>query len=277
MDTELAGQVVVVTGATANIGRAIALAFASKGARVVAVGRDREAGERVTAEAQARGAQRAVFVEEDLLDPAAAIRIAEAAAELGSIAVLVNNVGGNVGTGLFVESDPNTWLGDLDLNLLTILRMTHAILPDMIERQAGRIINIDSTAGLVGDYLLPLYSTAKAAVHGFTRTLAKEVGQHGITVNCVAPYGTMAANPAAFSRGSRFHPQSDFFQKLGKSSPEDRGENEAPGRRAPERPGATGRHRRRRVVPCCQQHQFCHRPDTAGGGRDPALIERELR
>jgi NAD(P)-dependent dehydrogenase (short-subunit alcohol dehydrogenase family) len=71
----------------------------------------------------------------------------------------------------------------------------------MIRQQAGRVINIGSTAGLVGDYLLPLYSTAKAAVHGFTRTLAKEVGQHNITVNCVAPYGTIAEDPAC-SRGT---------------------------------------------------------------------------
>lgn len=222
MDLQLSGRVVIVTGATANIGRAIALGFAAEGARVVAVGRDQEAGERVVREAQTRGAEQAIFVAEDLLDPEAALRIVDVAEQLGPSAVLVNNVGGNVGAGLFVESDPDTWLGDLDLNLLTVLRMSHAVLPGMIERGGGRIINIGSTAGLVGDYLLPLYSTAKAAVHGFTRTLAKEVGQHGITVNCVAPYGTVAEDPAAFSRGSRFHPDSDFFEKLGRARPEDR-------------------------------------------------------
>lgn len=222
MDLNIKGRVVIVTGATANIGRAIALGFADEGARLVAVGRDEEAGQRVVEDALARGAERAIFVAADLLDPASAPRIVATAEQMGPVEVLVNNVGGNVGTGLFAESDPDTWQGDLDLNLLTVLRMTHAVLPGMIERQTGRVINIGSTAGIVGDYLLPLYSTAKAAVHGFTKILAKEVGQHGITVNCVAPYGTMADDPAAFSKGSRFHPDSDFFAKLGRSRPEDR-------------------------------------------------------
>jgi NAD(P)-dependent dehydrogenase (short-subunit alcohol dehydrogenase family) len=218
MDTKLAGQVVLVTGATANIGRAIALEFAAEGAKVVAVGRDAEAGERVAAEARARGAAEALFVAADLLDRSAPARILQAAGALGPLAVLVNNVGGNVGAGFFVDSDPATWEADLDLTFLTTLRMTHAALPGMIGRGAGRIVNIGSTAGLVGDYMLPVYSAAKAAVHGFTRVLAKEVGQHGITVNCVAPYGTIADDPAAFSRGSRFHPENSFFREAFKDT-----------------------------------------------------------
>lgn len=213
MDLKLAGKVVVITGATANIGRAIALDFAAEGARVVAVGRDEEAGARVVALARECGAQDAIFVQADLLDPAAPGRILQAAEPLGPIAVLVNNVGGNVGSALFVESDPATWQGDLDITFTTGLRMTHAILPGMIARGAGSIINIGSTAGLVGDYGLALYSAAKAAVHGFTIVLAKEVGQHGVRVNCVAPYATIATDPAAFSRGSRFNPDTGIFGK----------------------------------------------------------------
>jgi len=213
MDLKLAGKVVVVTGATANIGRAIALDFAAEGAALVAVGRDQEAGERVIAEAASRGAEKAIFVRADLLDPKSPARIVAAADELGPVCILVNNVGGNAGAGLFVDSDPESWQGDLDLTLMTTLRMTHAVLPGMIARRAGRIVNIGSTAGIVGDYMLPVYSAAKSAVHGFTRVLAKEVGQHGITVNCVAPYGTLSDNPADFSRGSRFHPDNDFFRK----------------------------------------------------------------
>jgi 2-hydroxycyclohexanecarboxyl-CoA dehydrogenase len=212
MDLGLTGKVVLVTGATANIGRAIALDFAAEGARVVAVGRDRDAGERVAAEAMARGAEAAVFVQADLLDPASPGRVLEAAEALGPLSVLVNNVGGNVGAGLFVDCDPATWQGDLDLTLLTTLRMTHAALPGMLERRGGRIVNIGSTAGIVGDYMLAVYSAAKGAVHAFTRVLAKEVGPHGVTVNCVAPYGTVAEDPEAFSRGSRFHPENSFFR-----------------------------------------------------------------
>jgi 2-hydroxycyclohexanecarboxyl-CoA dehydrogenase len=213
MDLDLAGKVVVVTGATANIGRAIALDFACEGAQLVAVGRDEEAGASVVHEALARGAQAAVFVAADLLDPGSAARVVEAAEKLGAISVLVNNVGGNVAAGLFVDSDPENWQADLDITLMTTLKMTHAVLTGMVARQSGRIINIGSTAGLVGDYMLPIYSAAKSAVHGFTRVLAKEVGQHGITVNCVAPYGTVADDPAAFSRGSRFHPDNAFFAR----------------------------------------------------------------
>ena len=222
MDLKLAGQVAIVTGATANIGRAIALGLAAEGVKLVAVGRDNTAGAAVAAKARELGAESAIFLAEDMLDPTAPARIVAAAEKLGAIGVLVNNVGGNVDAGLFVDSDPDKWLADIDLNLLTVLRMTHAVLPGMIERKAGRIINIGSTAGLVGDYMLPMYSTAKAAVHGFTVTLAKEVGQHGITVNCVAPYGTVSNDPAAFSAGSRFRPDSGFFKKLGAADPADR-------------------------------------------------------
>jgi len=212
MNLNLAGKVVVVTGATANIGRAIALDFAGEGVKLVAVGRDEAAGARLIAEALLRGAQAAVFVRADLLDSESPARVLSAARKLGPIAVLVNNVGGNVGAGFFVDSDPDSWQRDLDITLMTTLRMTHAALPGMVAQHAGRIINIGSTAGLVGDYMLPVYSAAKGAVHAFTRVLAKEVGQHGITVNCVAPYGTVSEDPAAFSSGSRFHPDNPFFK-----------------------------------------------------------------
>jgi 2-hydroxycyclohexanecarboxyl-CoA dehydrogenase len=230
MDLKLAGKVVVITGATANIGRATALDFAAEGAKVLAVGRDEEAGSRVVSDALSRGAQAAVFVRADMLDPKSPERILNAAGEHGPIAILVNNVGGTVGAGFFVDSDPLSWQADLDITLMTTLRMTHAVLPGMIECHAGRIVNIGSTAGIVGDYMHSVYSAAKGAIHGFTRVLAKEVGQHGITVNCVAPYGTMSDDPAAYSRGSRFHPDNDFFRKtLGNISPADRAKRQRTG------------------------------------------------
>src|ERR1700741_5056634 len=119
MDSNLSGKVVLVTGATANIGRAIALGFAAEGAKLVATGRDEEAGARVIGLARERGADGAIFVPADLLDPESPARILDAAEALGSVAVLVNNVGGNVGSALFAESDPATWQGDLDITLMT--------------------------------------------------------------------------------------------------------------------------------------------------------------
>ena len=223
MNLELAGKTIIVTGATANIGRGIALELAAEGVKLVAVGRDAEAGAKLVERAKAAGAADAVFVAADLLDPAAPARILAEAEKLGPVEVLVNGLGGNVDQGLFVDSDPAKWLGDIDLNFGTVLRMTHAILPGMIERKSGAIVNIGSTAGLVGDYMLPVYSAMKGAVHSFTIVLAKEVGQHGIRVNAVAPYATFSRDPDAYSKGSRFHPDTNFFgHALGTLTDEDR-------------------------------------------------------
>jgi len=207
----LSRKVAIVTGATANIGRGIALELAAEGVALVAVGRDLEAGARLVEQAKAAGAHEAIFVAADLLDPASPDRILTAALALGHVDVLVNGLGGNVDQGLFVDSDPAKWFSDIDLNFGTVLRMTHAVLPGMIERRKGSIVNIGSTAGLAGDYMLPVYSAMKGAVHSFTVVLAKEVGQHGLRVNAVAPYATFARDPAAFSKGSRFNPGNDFL------------------------------------------------------------------
>jgi 2-hydroxycyclohexanecarboxyl-CoA dehydrogenase len=235
MDLGLAGKTVVVTGATANIGRAIALEMAGEGVNLVACGRDTEAGARVVAEAKARGATDARFIAADLLDKGAADRIvAEAVDAFGRVDVLVNNVGGNVVMDEFAETDPDSWDKDIDITFGTVLRMTRAALPGMIARKSGRIVNIGSTAGDVGDTFLAVYSAAKGAVHAFTRVLAKEIGPHGLTVNCVAPYFTLSDDPAALSSGSRFKPETGFFptamgnltpeqmSKMGRSGPLDR-------------------------------------------------------
>lgn len=217
MDLSLNRKVAIVTGATANIGRGIALELAAEGVALVAVGRDEAAGARLVEQARERGAADAVFVAADMLDPAAPARILAAAEALGPVAVLVNNIGGNVDQGLFADSDPAKWAGDIDLNFGTLLRMTHAVIPGMIERKAGAVVNIGSTAGIVGDYMLPVYSAMKGAVHAFSVALAKEVGQHGVRVNAVAPYATFATEPEAFSSGSRFNPANTFFSDFSKS------------------------------------------------------------
>lgn len=222
MDLGLQGKVAIVTGATANIGRGIALELAAEGVVLVAVGRDAEAGARIIDQARERGAQDAVFVAADMLDPASPALVVAAAEKLGPIALLINNIGGNMDQGLFADSDPAKWAGDIDLNFGTVLRMTHTVLPNMIARKSGSIVNIGSTAGLIGDYMLPVYSAMKGAVHSFTIALAKEVGQHNIRVNAVAPYATFAQEKDAFSTGSRFHPDNDFLNYSSGLSAEDR-------------------------------------------------------
>ena len=223
MDLGLSEKVVVVTGATANIGRGIALEMAREGVKLVAVGRDREAGGKIVREAKERGASDAIFVPADLLEPSSGETIRKAVADsFGTVDVLVNNVGGNSHVGLFADSPPDTWAKDIDITFMTTLRVTHAILPDMIARKSGSIVNVGSISGIVGDYMLSIYSAAKGAVHSFTKVLAKEVGQHNIRVNCVAPYGTLDPDPGAYSTGSRFHPETGFFTKeMAKLRPED--------------------------------------------------------
>ena len=144
MDLGLAGKVAIVTGGTANIGRGIVLALAAEGAKVLFTGRDAEAGARLKALATGSG-----FLQINMLEADAGIKTAEAASALGDIAVLVNNVGGNSSKGLFVDTDPADWLGDYEINMGAMLRMTHAVLPGMIARKAGAIVNLGSTAGIV--------------------------------------------------------------------------------------------------------------------------------
>jgi 2-hydroxycyclohexanecarboxyl-CoA dehydrogenase len=222
VQTGLAGKVVIVTAATANIGRGIALSFADEGARVVVVGRDPVAGELVAKLARERGAADALWRPADLTvaDEVAGM-VADTVSAFGQVDVLVNNVGGNVAVAPFASSTPEQWRADLELNLMTTFRCTHQVLPHMLERGTGRIVNIGSTAGFIGDRNMAVYSAAKGGVHAFTRVLALELGSTGITVNAVAPYGTMSEDPRGdMSAGSRMDPENGVFPRAMKEHPE---------------------------------------------------------
>jgi NAD(P)-dependent dehydrogenase (short-subunit alcohol dehydrogenase family) len=212
--TGLEDRIVVVTGATANIGRAIALAFAEEGARLALVGRDEAQGAAVVEEALSAGARDALWIAADVTIADDVARLSATVLDrFSGIDVLVNNVGGNMAVKPFAETDPVEWRFDIDVTLVSTLACTHAFLPAMLARGAGRIINIGSTAGIVGDPYLAVYSAAKAAVHGFTRVLAAEVGKAGITVNAIAPYATRPVDPAhVASSGSRYNPASGVFR-----------------------------------------------------------------
>jgi 2-hydroxycyclohexanecarboxyl-CoA dehydrogenase len=208
METGLAGRTVVVTGGNANIGKGISLAFAAEGANVVIVARDEAQGRRVLEEAVERGAKDTLWHTADVTDRAQVVDMVRAVHQrFGAIDVLVNNVGGNVDVDRFVDSDPTTWERDLALTVTSMLNCTHAVLPRMIERASGRIINIGSMSAIIGDPLLAVYSAGKGAVHSFTKVLAKEVGKQGITVNAIAPFGTFPDDwENDLSSGSRWHP-----------------------------------------------------------------------
>jgi 2-hydroxycyclohexanecarboxyl-CoA dehydrogenase len=215
MDTQLGGKTVIVTGGNANIGRGIVLAFAAEGANVVIAARDGKAGRSVEQAALEAGAPAALWIETDVLDRSQIERlVARTTEELGSIDVLVNNVGGHVDVKPFWETTPEQVEQELDLTLRTTLDCTRAVLPGMIERRSGRIVNIGSTSGIVGDPYMAPYSAAKGAVHTFTKVLAKEIGRHGITVNAVAPFATRPEDPAEeLSEGSRWHASTGLDDK----------------------------------------------------------------
>lgn len=206
METGLAGRTVVVTGGNANVGRGISLAFAAEGANLVIAARDATAGDAVRKAAIEAGAGDVLWVRTDVLDRGDIEALVErATAAFGGIDVLVNNVGGHVDVAPFWETTPEQVQREIDLTLRTTMDCTRAVLPGMIERGWGRVVNVGSTAGIVGDPYMAPYSAAKGAVHAFTRALAKEVGRHGVTVNAVAPFATRTDDPSTeLSSGSRF-------------------------------------------------------------------------
>ncbi len=222
MQTGLENKVVVVTGATANIGRGIALAFAAEGSRVVVSGRDAEAGHLVVKLALEAGAAAAIWQRADVtVDADVDALIAATIEEFGQLDVLVNNVGGNSVVAPFVDTTPDQWRYDLDVNVMSVLRGTRAALPHMLARGSGRIINIGSTAGVIGDRMMSVYSAGKGAVHAFTSVLALELGESGITVNAIAPYATRSEDPRSdMSSGSRIHPETGVFALARAADPE---------------------------------------------------------
>lgn len=187
------GKVAVVTGAGRGIGREAARILGEKGAKVVICDLDRIA----MAEdlANQLGKDRALALAADVTDSAQARALVDrAVAAFGTIDILVNNVGGSLGTSRFVEqlSDVD-WHRVIDLCLSSQFYMTRAAAPIMKAQRWGRIINISSAAGVYGDPQIwsPAYAAAKAGVTGFTRQAAIELGRHNITVNAVAPGGTV--------------------------------------------------------------------------------------
>lgn len=181
---DLTGKTALVTGASGGIGRAIAAALHQQGATVLLTG-TREA---VLAEVAASlGGERTHVLTADLSQPEAAdglIKAAEAAA--GGVDILVNNAGLTRDQLLLRLKDAD-WHTVLDVNLTAAMRLSRAVLRGMMKKRFGRIISITSIVGATGNAGQTNYAASKAALVGFSKSLAQEVASRNVTVNCVAP------------------------------------------------------------------------------------------
>ena len=183
----LDGKTALVTGASRGIGRAIALRLAAEGARVaINYAGNVKAAEEVKAAIEAAGGT-AILCRADVADSAAVeAMIADVAKEFGAIDILVNNAGITRDT-LLMRMKDEDFAKVLDTNLKGVFYCTKAVAKLMMKKRAGRIVNMASVVGLVGNAGQTNYAAAKAGVIGFSKSAAKELASRGITVNAVAP------------------------------------------------------------------------------------------
>ena len=184
--SQLANQIAVVTGAGRGIGRAIALKFAKEGADVVVVSRTQENSDKVAAEIRALGRQAWAHAVDVADAPAVSAAAEKILAEAGKVDILVNNAG-VTRDGLLMRMSDTDWDTVLNTNLKGAFLVTKAFSRAMIKARTGRIINISSVIGLIGNAGQCNYAASKAGLIGFTQSCAKELAGRGITVNAIAP------------------------------------------------------------------------------------------
>ena len=183
----LEGKVALITGAGRGFGRATAELFAEAGADLVLNYRASRAGcEEVAELARALG-RRVLLARADVADGAAVAAMVDGAlAEFGRIDILVNNAG-IMHVGPFAESGEESWRDEVEVNIFGPLRVTRAVVPHMIRQRWGRVVNLSSQLALVGWEKAPVYAGTKGFILTWTKSLARELGQYGITANAIGP------------------------------------------------------------------------------------------
>ncbi|HXF28266.1 MAG TPA: 3-oxoacyl-ACP reductase FabG [Chlamydiales bacterium] len=202
-DLDYSNEVVVVTGATAGIGKAIALSFAERGATVIAVGTNQERGAEVVREAKEKCGRNAVtFMPADISNKAQVdALINDILTRFQKIDILINNAG-ITKDGLLMKMSEEDWRRVLDVNLTSCFYTCQAVIRSMLKARYGRIINTTSVVGLIGNPGQTNYAASKAGLIGFTKSLAKEVASRNITVNCIAP-GFIETHMTDFLQGEK--------------------------------------------------------------------------
>jgi len=186
-DMRFEGQVAIVTGAGRGIGRAIALRFASEGARVACVSRTDENANKIADEINMKRGETAKAYAVDVADHAAVQKIgARILADFGRADILVNNAG-VTRDALAMRMSLEDWDAVINTNLRGAFSFTHALVRAMTKQRSGRIVNISSVIGLMGNAGQTNYAASKAGLIGFTKSLARELASRNITVNAVAP------------------------------------------------------------------------------------------
>jgi 3-oxoacyl-[acyl-carrier protein] reductase len=181
------GQIAIVTGASRGIGRSVALALAAAGAEVVVnYARSPEAAEAVVAEISQAGGRAYALCADVATETAVDELVTTVLERSGRIDVLINNAG-ITRDGLLMRMKTDDWQAVINLNLTGVFFCTRAVTRTMLKQKSGRIINITSVVGLMGNAGQANYAAAKAGVIGLTRSAAKEMASRGITVNAVAP------------------------------------------------------------------------------------------
>jgi 3-oxoacyl-[acyl-carrier protein] reductase len=187
MDLGLANKIALITGASKGIGAAIAAELAREGADVAICAREPKALDE-TARHLAQLGRQVVAVPANLATAAGVQSVVDTTlARFGRVDILVNNVGGAGGPGGFMNLRDDDWQLAWDLNVMAAVRFARALIPGMVERKWGRVINIGSTAARQPDTIVVHYNCAKAALLGLSKTLANAYAKDGIMVNCVLP------------------------------------------------------------------------------------------